>query len=473
MNINNTPENDKRMKERHPEKTLGEILHIINRRKSILIITVLITLVLAGAYSFISKPVYESTVVLKKDKTPDSQAPTDLMSIVNMQSSDEIETEMELVETWNVYSKVIDNLNLYLYVDKIELPSGKHININKSLIDYYNPAYFNNPPENISLPQFVEVKLKDLNTSSKMYIEIAKDKTYRIYNAENDSLVKTTFDTNAGVFDLDKLNMVLYWPDAVPGSKVYFTIDNYYMTMEKLKSIVSLDHKIKTNVFTISVKNNSPYAAALIANTITEKFRDSRIEQQKQTIKYSFDFVDKQLEEMQEKLKEAERNLSEFKASGQIMTIDASSNELVKYLSDLEAEKMNTELQLTDYKNKLSDMKGQLQSSGYFDQSLLTPERNDIGGSPFASLMKQLSDLELQRLQLLQKRTENHPDVQAIDEQIKMVKQKLASYNQNTLTAYQIMINSLDKKLLQITNMMSKYEVKMERLPGQESKLAG
>ena len=54
-----------------------------------------------------------------------------------------------------------------------------------------------------------------------------------------------------------------------------------------------------------------------------------------------------------------------------------------------------------------------------------------------------------------------------------MVKQKLASYNQNTLTAYQIMINSLDKKLLQITNMMSKYEVKMERLPGQESKLAG
>ena len=123
--------------------------------------------------------------------------------------------------------------------------------------------------------------------------------------------------------------------------------------MENFRSMVSLDHKIKTNLFTISVKNNSPYAAALIANTITEKFRDSRIEQQKQTIKYSFDFVDKQLEEMQEKLKEAEKNLSDFKASGQIMTIDASSNELVKYLSDLEAEKMNTELQLTDYKNKL------------------------------------------------------------------------------------------------------------------------
>ncbi len=460
------------LKEKHPEKTLGEILQIINRRKSILIISVLITLVVAGAYSFLSKPVYESTVVLKKDKTQDTKSPTDLMNIVNLQSPDEIETELELVKTWSVFSKVIDNLSLFLKVDRIEMPSGKKININKLLVDYYNPDFFNNPPDNLSLPQFVEVKLNDLNSSSRYYIEIAKDKTYRIYNAENDSLIATTFDTSAGVFNLKKLNMVLYWPNAVPGSKVYFTVANYYNTMEGLKNIVTVDHKLKTDVFTISVKNNSPYAAALIANTITEKFRDSRIEQQKQTIKYSFDFVDKQLEEMQEKLKEAEKNLSDFKSSGQIMTIDASSQELVKFLSNLEAEKMNTELQLTDYKNKLSDMKGQLQSSGYFDQGLLTPKGDDINGSPFGSLMKQLSDLELKRLELLQKRTENHPDVQAVDEQIKMVKQKLASYNQNTLTAYQIMINSLDKKLLQITNMMSKYEVKMERLPGQESKLA-
>lgn len=461
------------LKEINSEKTLGEILQIINRRKSILILSVILTLVLTAIYSFTVKPVYESTVVLKKEKGQDLKSPTDLMNIVSLQTSDEIETEMELVETWNVFSKVINNLNLYLQVDKIKTASGNQINIDKSLVDYYNPDYFNNPPDHISLPQFVEVKLNDLNTTSKLYVEISQDMTYRLYNAVNDSLINTTTESSAGVFNTDKLNLVVYWPNANPGNRVYFTINNYYKTMESLRDMVSLNNKAKTNLFTISVKNNSPYAASLIANTITEKFRESRIEQQKQTIKYSFDFVDKQLEEMQEKLKEAEKNLTDFKASGQIITIDASSNELVKYLSDLEAAKMQTELELTDYKNKFEDMKGQLQSSGYFDQSLLTPGRNDVNGSPFASLMKQLSDLELQRLELLQKRTENHPDVQAVDGQIKMVKEKLASYNQNTLTAYQIIISSLEKKLLQITNMMSKYEVKMERLPGQENKLAG
>ena len=114
-----------------------------------------------------------------------------------------------------------------------------------------------------------------------------------------------------------------------------------------------------------------------------------------------------------------------------------------------------------------------MSQTGYIDQSYLSPEgnRSDMS-TPFSALLKQLSDLELQRLELLQKRTENHPDVVAIDQQIKMAKDKLSSYNQNTLTAYQIIINSLEKKLLKISNMMSKYEVKLEMLPAKENRLA-
>ncbi len=115
-------------------------------------------------------------------------------------------------------------------------------------------------------------------------------------------------------------------------------------------------------------------ASKVIANTITEKYRDTRIDQQKQTIRYSFNFVDNQLQEMQEKLKTAENNLSQFKASGQIMTIDESSRDLVQFLSNLEAEKLKTDLELTDYKNKLASMQEELKNSGYFDQSYLSPQ---------------------------------------------------------------------------------------------------
>ena len=150
------------------------------------------------------------------------------------------------------------------------------------------------------------------------------------------------------------------------------------------------------------------------------------MEQQKQTVRYSFHFVDEQLTEVQKKLLDAESNLSNFKGSGQIMSIDQNTQELLNYQSTLEAERLQTDLLLSNYKDKAEAMRKELESSGYFDQTFLEPSGESAGVSPFSTLMTRLSDLEMQRLELLQKRTEKHPDVIALDEQIRSVKEKLA-----------------------------------------------
>ena len=147
---------------------------------------------------------------------------------------------------------------------------------------------------------------------------------------------------------------------------------------------------------------------------------------------------------MQGDLKKSEDQLSNFKASGQIMTIDASSQELVQFLSNLEAEKNTTDMQLSDYKNRATELEKELKKNGFFDQSYLNPQGQSESNSPFSQLMAQLSNQELQRLELLQKRTESRPDVIAIDEQISLTRSKLAGFNENTITAYKIMINTLE-----------------------------
>jgi tyrosine-protein kinase Etk/Wzc len=196
------------------------------------------------------------------------------------------------------------------------------------------------------------------------------------------------------------------------------------------------------------------------------------MEQQKQMVRYSFHFVDEQLTEVQKKLMDAEHNLSDFKGNEQIINIDENTKELLNYQSTLEAEKLQTDLLISNYKNKSEAMKEELQSSGYFDPSLLEPSVENQGRSPFSELMTQLSDLEMKKLELLQKRTENHPDVININEQIRLAKEKLASYNQNTLTSYKILIDALEKKQAKINNLMSGFDAQMQRLPKQESQLA-
>jgi capsular exopolysaccharide synthesis family protein len=481
------------------EKSILEILHIVYLRKNFIIISVVVALILAVLYNQFSTPVYESVALLKKEKE-DKNTGNELYDIVKLQTQDEIETEMELVKTGDVLNGVIDELKLCIQLKEIVTPTGNSHELDHVFIEFPDSGNTFAQRIGFSIPLFQNFKLKENDKEQKLYIRKKGENRFELRNAEDDNLIiaadshrdevedkldvfnnftldadsiiiaenlptKVLFDTKFAHFDFS-------WEDAPVGSIIYFDFGTLDLVLEGLDKKISVSKVGKTNVFKLSVKSSSKFAAKMIAKTLIDKFRDTRIEQQKQTIRYSFKFVDEQLTEVQTKLLNAESNLSSFKSSGQIMTIDANSRELINYLSTLEAEKLGTDLLLSDYKNKVEAMKNELQESEYFDQSFLEPEGQFESSSPFSTLMKRLSDLELQRLDLLQKRTENHPEVINLNEQIRSTEDKLASYNQNTLTAYNIIINTQEKKLLKIANLMSKYEVKMQRLPAQENRMA-
>jgi capsular exopolysaccharide synthesis family protein len=485
--------NNSNQNKKSREKTLLEIIQIIYRKRFILIGSLLITIVMAVLFNMISTPVYKASGLLKKEVASKDRGRGDFKDIIDLETRDEIETEMELVKTWNVMSSVVDELKLNINIKKIITPGGEIIEIDQPVVYFSDPAGLDKYSIPFDLPQFKSVITKQKKESAELYIvktsnnffEIRDALTNQVLNSsegtikssddesmDEDSVITVTMNEVEIKFELPIADIEILWQNAPPNSRVYFDVQNYYNAMGNIKKKIAIDRIGKTNVFEISIQSTSSFVAALMVNTIIDKFRESRIEQQKQTIRYSFKFVDDQLVEMKDKLAEAEDEFSKFKASGQITTIDQSSNELVQFLSKLEAEKVNTDLLMADYQNKVAEIQNEMNISGYVDQSFLSPQNNNNVNSPFSALLKQLSDLELQRLELLQKRTEKHPDVIALDEQIYMAKEKLNSYNQNTLTAYQIIINSLEKKLLKITNLMSKYEVKLEMLPAKENRLA-
>ena len=487
--ISNNSQRSKKTK----EKTLAEIIQIIYRRRYILIGSLLITIILAVVFNMVSTPVYKASGLLKKEVVSKNRTGGDFADIIDLQTRDEIETEMELVKTWNVMSGVVDELKLNINIKKIITPEGQTIEIDKPLIFFSDPDVVKKFSIPFDLPEFRSVITKQKKENAELYIVKTGNNYFEIRDAvtdqllsssdgfvhslddelmNKDSVVTITLPEGEAKFELPIADIEISWQKVPQKSRVYFEIKNYYTAMGSLKKKITIDRVGKTNVFEISVKSSSSFAAALMVNVTIDKFRESRIEQQKQTIRYSFKFVDEQLMEMKDKLIEAEDNLSTFKSSGQITTIDQSSRELVQFLSKLETEKVNTDLLMADYQNKIAEIQNEMNRSGYIDQSFLSPGNNANRNSPFTELLKQLSNLELQRLELLQRRTENHPDVMALDDQIYMAKEKLNSYNQNTLTAYRIIINSLEKKLLKITNLMSKYEVKLEMLPAKENRLA-
>ncbi|GIU70309.1 MAG: hypothetical protein KatS3mg002_1545 [Candidatus Woesearchaeota archaeon] len=483
------------------EKTLVEIFQIIARNKKILFATVGVFLIAALIYSFTATPIYEASATLKKEGNPNDRrlgSGTDISTLLSLQSTDEIETELELIKTFKVASEVAKELDLFVNVKEIKWNSNdKNYEVNKTFVEMSDPSFISKNSRKFRIPEKFKIKFnrtEDLISGDFSILKENEDKYELIDLLSGKKISESTIEKPKfdGTYPLDTIpgftikrdtaaifilplngdvKIEFSWNAAPLKSEFIFTLNDINQTAIGVSKSIKVSRVGKTNIFNLGYSSSSAYAAALITNTVVDKYREARMDQKKQTIRYSYNTVDKQLLEVQDKLQEAEKTLSDFKASGQIMSIDASSQEIVGFLSRLEAEKVSTDLLLSDYKNKVADLQTQLSQKGFFDQSYLNPRGEGEGTSPFAELMRQLSNLELQRIELLQKRTENHPDVKAVDEQINSVKQRLSSFNENTITAYQIMISTLEKKLLKINDMMSKYESKLQSLPAQENKL--
>jgi capsular exopolysaccharide synthesis family protein len=482
---------------KNKEKSLLEIIYTVYQGKWIVLSTVVLFLVIAFIYNQISTPVYESKALLKKE-VEDKRQTDEFSELVKLQTSDQLETEMELVKTNEVLKGVINELKLNVELKKVVDPNGNSWELNDIFIDF--PDSGNNYSREISfsLPIFKNFHLLDDYRELELFIKKISEKHFELWNAKENKLITSFKDFS--ISELDTLNLdtantldsnrvsqkdiqgvtaisdfakfEFSWNDAPVGSKIYFNIKNLLKFIVSFSQGINVSRVGHTDVFELDVRSSSPLACNIIANSIIRHFREVRMEQQKQMVRYSFHFVDEQLTEVQKKLMDAEHNLSDFKGNEQIINIDENTKELLNYQSTLEAEKLQTDLLISNYKNKSEAMKQELQSSGYFDPSLLEPSVENQGRSPFSELMTQLSDLEMKKLELLQKRTENHPDVININEQIRLAKEKLASYNQNTLTSYKILIDALEKKQAKINNLMSGFEAQMQKLPKQESQLA-
>lgn len=453
------------------EISILEILQALYRRKGILFLSIFIMLIIATLYNFLATPTYKATTIIKKEDTYDKRSTDQLRNIIAGQTNDELETEMEIIKTRTVLEKVVTALNLNFIIEKLELPDNSSVKIGRYLYDYKDYRLGTKYRRN-TFPVFSEVNLAPGYKANKYYIEFSKANIFKLYDSATDYLIQTVNSPIVAEFNLPDVSIIFRWLNAEEGSKFYFEIKNLDKTVQKLKENTSLARIGETNIFKINVTSTSPDAAKLIANKIVEEFRITRLEQKRQTIRYSYNFIDEQLENISTKLKNAETELHEFKSTHQLISIDESSREAIQFLSNLEAEKVKTDLELAEYRNKFKAMKKELEEKGFFDQTYLTPDNSRTYLTPFSELLKQLSNAELERLGLLQRRTESHPEVITINEKIAQIKEKLSSYNVSTITAYQIRINMLRDKQRNLKKLMEKYSNIIRELPGSETTLA-
>ncbi len=465
-------QNDRNKIDKVEDIDIFNIFRIIRKKKFSLILPVLSVLTVVTIYILITNPVYESTVILKKESTSGGKSSGDeFEKRFAYQSLDELGTEMEMIMTRTVLDKVISDLDLLISVVKIEHAQDEEEIIDLKLSEYNHKL--NTKIKYKNYPKFSNISINQEFLGGSYHIRKSEDNIVQVFDSSTDELIyDAKYYPNIEI-ELPFMQFYLNWPSTKKESVIFIKVNNIEIALEDLRDKLTIFKEGKVNLLNISAKSKSPYMAQLIANTTAEKFREARLEQKRQIIHYSFNFIDNQLKDISLKLKQAEQELSQYKKDNQIVMLDESSRDLIRSSGQIEAEKRKTELELTQYRNELYEIEREVNEKGYIDQTYLTPGK-DVSNerSPFSALLTQLSNAELQRLELLQKRKENHPEIIAINQQISQIKEKLTEYNKNTITSYKIIISTLEKKRQNLTRLMNKNNSELASLPEQASQLA-
>jgi len=204
----------------------------------------------------------------------------------------------------------------------------------------------------------------------------------------------------------------------IPRSAV--TENRQQMKSHVIAAIESLQRKVEvtrqkySSILYITVTDGSAVFAQRLANMVALVYKELHGEQQTKRTREALRYIDDQLREVREKLREAEDRFNRFSKENELISIDLQSENLVaraqeihKEISKLEEEKIEFE----GIASRLAKFIDNPVGSGHNFDSVKANTRYQSANDALVSLL-------LKRDTLLREYTPRHPEVMAISDEI-------------------------------------------------------
>jgi capsular exopolysaccharide synthesis family protein len=207
-----------------------------------------------------------------------------------------------------------------------------------------------------------------------------------------------------------------------------------------------------TDVVEISYQNSNPRMAADVVNTLMSVYLESKIDSNRSQIKVAREFISKELPGVENKVKNAENELLNFKVGNNVLVIEKEAESIVTEIANLNSQITSQEAQLQGIEAQNSTLKAQLGLS--YREALAV---NQLSDSPvIEAILAQIKTVERNLADRRETLLDNHPEVinfkeqrQALDRQlqreISQVTTQPAKVLQGLLQVKNIKENLLEK----------------------------
>ena len=268
-----------------------------------------------------------------------------------------------------------------------------------------------------------------------------------------------------------------------------YTFDD--MVQELLEERLSVTPIRDTEMIEIKVRAVTPEEAAFITNTLTDAYREKNRLMSQEEVRQVKNFLEEQLQVIQQQLAESENRLKEFKETEKVVALPEETQELIKKLAEFETMYNEALTELNSFKKRLEFIDQQLgKNKESFDIDAVSAT------TYFEELKKQMAYVQTKRANYVAHMINegvydrNDPKLLKYDEEIKILTDKMKS--EIAKLASQEIINpvavneelfarkveveaniqALIPKVTSLKRIVAEYENQLESLPEKSLQLA-
>lgn len=440
--------------------TLQDFFDILWKRRGMILTLFLVASGSAAFYSFKVTPIYEASTSLRIETVWPEQSL--LSELYLIRQGNPIETEIEMIKSRSMAEQVVKSLNLHFKI--------------------------------LEAPLHFEGDFKELSIRSDLppgqYILLFPEDSIT-FNLETPDGKLLGQGKPGETFSHEGISFNLFFPNAQLGDQFRIELENPLDEARKLQGSINVRTTKAPNILRISLESDSPREAALLANKLAEQYLEENLSFSRGEARSAKEFIDEQVDVAERNLQEAESELQNYKETEKFVMLNEDAKEKIATLAKFETEKEEMIMKKMEASNRFKSIRKQLTGKGTFSQYKTVASIPTVSSNPVVQNLKtSLSELEVQRAQMLQKFTEAHPDVKELDSQIheikkgmnEAIKEMLKSGPSSGDPIYRDLISglitneieseALGERIQALTGVIEKYNIGLESLPEKEIRLA-
>ncbi|MDT8396824.1 MAG: polysaccharide biosynthesis tyrosine autokinase [bacterium] len=429
------------------EVHLRDYIKVLHRRWKLVLFTFLAIVLATSLYTLGMKPVYQADTLLKVSDRAGAQGILGELAAVT-QSSNPVETEMEILKSRSLGAEVVRRLALDVSVSKTRTGAARRILRRFGLL----------PADDMNVPEVEILDMPGELLGKPLLLEIGEDSgSFRLLDKRNVLIEGRA----GGVAEKGNIRLKVVFDKPVPPKSEYYVIriDIRQATENLLEAVKVSQVGRNSQIVRVSYQDVDPARAALVLETLQQAYIERDIGEASREATVTLDFIEQQRTLARDRLEGAQEALDDYKVRTGAVALSQEAQLLVQRISDMEVE-ANQLLITRKGMDRLVESLGTeaaISHGGTEALGFQSPE--------FGDLISGYLELQRKRADLLKEYTTDHPVIKSLDGQVLLVADQIRA------TAAAIK-GAMRNREGAIKDVLDSYREKLDTLPDMERQLA-